>query len=114
MNEVDKRKCIRKNCCITVKIKSARGEEEIIDGIKNISSGGIFVSTTKPLEAQSKVKLIFDILDEQKTINCDGTIMWNYHADPLRDGMDMPGMGILLEVSKEDATNLAKHVEECN
>ena len=114
MNEVNKRKCIRKNCCITVKIKSDRGEEKITEGIKNISTGGIFVTTTKPLQAKSEIKLEFDILNENKTISCNETVLWNYHADPLRDGMDMPGMGIKMDVSKDDATDLATHVEACN
>ena len=90
----DRRIYLRRHCKITVLLKSNGTEEVITDGIKNISEGGIFVNTRNPLPVGSMLHLEFSMPEMNTVTKCKGSVVWGYYPDPLKDGMDLPGMGI--------------------
>lgn len=115
----EKRKYFRKYCKITVTMKRNGTKEVVTDGIRNISEGGIFVNTYNPLPVGSEIDLEFKIPEIDRVTKCRGSVMWGYYPDLLKDGMDLPGIGIeMLDISPMDVGVISDFIvsskEECH
>jgi type IV pilus assembly protein PilZ len=59
------------------------------DLVINLSPGGLFVRTSKPLEIGTDVDLEVRIAEEEQPLHIRGKVVWLRGSDP-----DAPGMGI--------------------
>lgn len=59
---------------------------------KNISYGGIFISTATPKPIDTLLVISFLIPDSETVISCDATVSWVCEFDPVKR-VD-PGMGL--------------------
>lgn len=64
----------------------------ITDYIINISKGGIFINTTKPLPVGTKIRILFSIPDIPLPFDLMGIVRW---INPVgHSSHSVPGMGI--------------------
>ncbi|MGC8927976.1 MAG: TIGR02266 family protein [Myxococcota bacterium] len=79
----------------------------ITDYIINISKGGIFINTTKPLPVGTKIRILFSIPDIPFPFDLMGIVRW---VNPVgHSSHSLPGMGIeFLEMEE----NVRKRIEK--
>ncbi|MCX7943549.1 MAG: TIGR02266 family protein [Deltaproteobacteria bacterium] len=79
----------------------------ITDYIINISKGGIFINTTKPLPVGTKIRILFSIPDIPLPFDLLGIVRW---INPVgHSSHSVPGMGIeFLEMEE----NVKKRIEK--
>ncbi len=79
----------------------------ITDYIINISRGGIFINTSKPLPVGTKIRILFSIPDIPLPFDLNGIVRW---INPVgHSSHSLPGMGIeFLEVEE----NVKKRIEK--
>jgi type IV pilus assembly protein PilZ len=110
----EKRKYPRKKARIKIDFKEVNGDSFLINYTKNISRGGIFIETTKPLKVGTDVIIRFSHPEIDAELHVNGKVVWvnEYLPD---SGMHIdPGMGInfrkLSESEWEIILNIVKKV----
>ena len=81
----------------------------VANRVTNISNGGLFIATNKPLPLYSEVLLKLT-LDETTMIEARGKVIWNYDI-PKNDARIVPGSGIkFLDLSPEHRARLEDYL----
>ncbi len=100
--EIDKRQHRRAKLITQVRCEALGREEVLVT--RDISAGGIFISSSKPLPANSKLSLTFRLSPTAPAISCEGAV--SYAVPGL-------GMGVhFSKLSKEARQALEKFVDE--
>jgi uncharacterized protein (TIGR02266 family) len=82
----------------------------ITDWAVNISRGGIFINTRKPLAVGSVVRLIVSLPDAAFPFDLTGRVIRAHSYDPESD--QVPGMGIeFIDVDEEKHARLERFVD---
>ena len=71
--------------------------------IHNLSKGGIFVSTPKPLPLNSHLKLKLIFQDKDKEIEVEGKVVWENTQKQARQDITRPGMGVKFTKISDEA-----------
>jgi len=87
---------------ISIRARYRTGDIFANNYIDNLSSGGVFITTPKPLPLDTKVKLRLLFEDKDVEIEVEGKVVWeNTQAGKLGD-ITKPGMGIkFLKIDRE-------------
>lgn len=64
------------------------------DYIRNISRGGLFIETRRPLALGTQLKLKFRLPGCERPIKTDGVVMWTVDPEEATDQKAAPGMGV--------------------
>src|SRR5690606_16254072 len=62
----------------------------LFDFCRDLGTGGVFISTKRPLPQGSTIDLTFTIPDSKETLNTRGTVIWVQSVD----ASESPGMGV--------------------
>lgn len=82
----------------------------ITDWATNISRGGIFINTRKPLAVGTTVRLIISLPDAQFPFDLTGKVMRVHEFDNAAN--QVPGMGIeFVDVDEDKKTRIEKFVD---
>lgn len=83
----------------------------ITDYIINISKGGIFINTTKPLPVGTKIRILFSIPDIPLPFDLMGIVRW---VNPVgHSSHSLPGMGIeFLEMEETVKKRIEKFINQ--
>jgi len=82
-----------------LKVRFTRGSTIEIGSTQEISEGGLFLITRRPLAPGTPLHLEIDQGDLGAPIEIEGTVAWVRKAD---EGCDPPGMGIRLDFPDEE------------
>lgn len=103
----DKR--VHKRACVRVEVTFKTGKQLMKSYMKNVSRGGLFIKTDKPLPLSTELELNFRLPNSYRLFKTKGLVVW---VSPP-GGKKMPGMGVQFrEMSEEDAIYLEKVVEK--
>ncbi len=95
---------------IKLKVKSTDGFVQKY--AEDISKGGIFIKTDKPLPFDAKVKILLELPDSEE-IELDGRVVYILSEEEAKAMMRSPGMGIqFVDVSPEVRKKLEDLIEE--
>jgi len=99
MNMEEKRK--EKRVPVNIEVQYSTEQSFAVDWISNISRGGFFIKTEKPLSPGTRLKITFTLPDKQIPITVEGVVRWK--ADPGADPRLIPGMGVeITKISEKD------------
>jgi type IV pilus assembly protein PilZ len=118
----DRRTSLRHKIALRVDYK--RMNTFFADYAKNISKGGTFIKTSKPLDVGTEFMFVLSIPGQADQLRLKGTVMWT--VDESQSNDDRPaGMGIRFNFTDDDerkqleqfvaklmADKLGKHVAE--
>lgn len=98
---------------IELRVEYRRLNSFFADYTKNISKGGTFIRTSKPLPPGTEFVFVLTVPKLEAPLRLNGEVMWT--VDPARATEDSPaGMGIrfkYLDASERDATEqLVEHL----
>jgi len=83
--------------------------------IVNISKGGVFINTPRPLANDSEIEIEFVLPRADKKIRAKGKVKWAIDQVDRPDGTPgiIPGMGIkFIEISKEDIKKISSYLKK--
>ena len=81
----------------------------LYDYSENLSQGGIFIHTDKPLDVGDRIELRFSLPDVEKVFEILGEVKW---INAEKKQRALPGMGIeFMNLNEEDKSLLAKYIE---
>ncbi len=104
-----KEKRVYKRACVRVEVTFKTGKQLITSYMKNVSRGGIFIKTDKPLPLNTEVELNFRLPNSYRLFKTKGLVVW---VSPP-GGKKQPGIGVQFrEMSEEDAAYLEKVIEK--
>ena len=92
----DKRNDDRSQVVLKIKFKSENLDQFIQRYSVDVSQGGIFIRTKKPLDVGQKLRFEFQLKDSSPLIMGEGVVMWTREKDPSRPDV-APGMGVKFE-----------------
>ncbi len=96
-NGNDKR--VHERVDVKLEVTFNTGKQLISSYMNNVSRGGLFIRTEKPLPLNTEVELNFRLPDSYKVFKTRGLVVWN--SPP--GGKKIPGMGVQFrEMSAED------------
>jgi len=72
----------------------------LFDFCRDLSSGGVFIQTKKPLNQGSTVELTFTIPDSKETLNTKGSVIWVQKSIENRADL-AAGMGVQFDAFSE-------------
>ena len=72
----------------------------LFDFCSDLSTGGIFIKTTRPKSVGSKISITLTIPDTKKTIKVDGVVIWSQPSDSKSKDLSV-GMGVQFEELSE-------------
>jgi type IV pilus assembly protein PilZ len=78
---------------ITLRVDYKRMNTFFADYAKNISKGGTFIRTTKPLEIGTEFTFVLSIPSHNEQLQLRGEVVWTVSEDQATDEQE-PGMGI--------------------
>lgn len=86
----------RKDPRVPVNMRVRYKSEEVFvnNYIHNLSSGGVFITTPKPLPLDTMVKLHLVFEDKDVEVEADGKVVWENTMGGRRSDITKPGMGI--------------------
>ncbi len=89
---------------VSIRVTFKSEEQFIQEYTKDISNGGIFVATDKPLPMESKVELVLSLPNFPKVVKVIGEIVhiFNIEQVKLLDHNRVPGMGVQFLEFEED------------
>jgi uncharacterized protein (TIGR02266 family) len=90
----DPRKDRRAPVSLKVRFKSATVDEFIEQYAKDISRGGIFIKSKKPMPVGTLLKFEFQLKDESRLIHGVGRVVWKREEFEAESSEHPPGMGI--------------------
>jgi type IV pilus assembly protein PilZ len=79
---------------VSLRVRYHTGETFAHNYISNLSGGGVFISTPKPLPLDSKVKLHIIFEDKNVEIDVEGKVVWENTQGGKFSEITKPGMGI--------------------
>jgi len=86
---------------ITLRVDYKRMNTFFADYAKNISKGGTFIRTSKPLDVGTEFVFVLSIPEQSAQLQLRGEVMWT--VDESRATEDRPaGMGIRFRFAKDD------------
>lgn len=96
-----------------IEVEYTTGDKFVKDFVKNISLGGMFIETMKPLAPGTIIKLKFIIPGQKVPINLKGEVRWtSYPKDVLRR-THPPGMGIkFIDLTERKLSSLRNFIEK--
>jgi type IV pilus assembly protein PilZ len=96
---------------ITLRVDYKRMNTFFADYAKNISKGGTFIRTSKPLDVGTEFVFVLSIPGQPDHLQLHGEVMWTVEEDQASD--DQPaGMGIRFRFTEEsERTELEDFVE---
>jgi uncharacterized protein (TIGR02266 family) len=96
---------------VTLKIKFKSGSlQQFIERYSvDVSKGGIFIRTPKPLAVGTALKFEFQLQDGAPLLNGNGTVVWIREADPDKSGV-APGMGVRFDLLPPDSQRVLDQV----
>lgn len=106
----DTRKDTRAPAALRVKYKSATVDQFIVQSGQDISAGGIFVKTKKPLKIGALLKFEFQLSDASPVMTGVGRVAWRRPADAA-DASHPPGMGLKFLKLEGDTEALVQRIE---
>lgn len=111
MEYTDKRrKDSRVEATIEVRYKSVK--DFLIEYSRNISRGGIFLTTPEPLPEGSKLRLVFYLPDSSKEINIIGKVIHSLTREKAMLRGQEPGMGIeFIDFSPSSKREISQYIE---
>jgi uncharacterized protein (TIGR02266 family) len=83
----------------------ARKKDTIVFS-ENISTGGVFLETSDPLPAGTKIKLRFPLKSAYRPIQVEGKVVWSRKESIA--GKEAPGMGIVFQKIKKGELEVLK------
>jgi len=95
---------------VDIRVDCATRDMFVSNRVTNISRGGLFIASDRPLPISSQVKLKLS-LGDSVTIEAQGRVIWNYD---IRKGSSqvIPGSGIkFLDLSPEHAARLQRYLD---
>ncbi|HEV2352376.1 MAG TPA: PilZ domain-containing protein [Terriglobia bacterium] len=102
--EIDKRRQRRAQLITEVKCEALNRDEFLVT--RDVSAGGLFVSTKNPLPLKSEVRVAFSLATGSAAISCRGRVVYS---------MQGLGMGIqFADLSEDGRSALEKFVDEAN
>jgi type IV pilus assembly protein PilZ len=105
-----RRKHARVEATIEVKYKSVK--DFLVEYSRNISRGGIFLTTPEPLAEGSKLRLVFYLPDSSKEINIIGKVIHSLTREKGRLRGQEPGMGIeFIDFSPSNKREISQYIE---
>lgn len=109
--QVNKRRSVR-SPLIVEKIPIEDGYKTLFGYAKNLSRGGLFISTVKPREIGEVFTIEMTLpLEPQQTIRCQCEVVWKRHFQK-KDKFE-PGMGLrFVELAEADAGKIDEWVNE--
>jgi len=105
----DTRKDRRAPAALRVKYKSATVDQFIEQSGVDISQGGIFVKTKKPLKIGALLKFEFQLSDASSVMSGVGRVAWRRQADTA-DAAHPPGMGLKFLKLEGDTESLVERI----
>ena len=100
-----KDKRVQERVDVKVEVTFNTGKQLITSYMKNVSRGGLFIRTDKPLPLDTEVELNFRLPDSYRLFKARGLVVWN----SPKGGRKHPGMGVQFrEMSEEDKEHLDK------
>lgn len=96
----ERRASIRQVPAITLRVDYKRMNTFFADYAKNISRGGTFVRTTKPLDVGTELVFVLSIPDQTAQLQLRGEVMWT--VTETRATEEQPaGMGVRFRFANE-------------
>ncbi len=89
----------RVNCRVMVEYECVK--DFLVDYCANMSVGGMFIQTERPLEPGTRFKLRFKIPEHEELIETTGEVRWAVGAEA--SGKMTPGMGIRFDHLDDNA-----------
>jgi len=78
-------------------------QQVLTDYTLNLSSGGLFLETERPLEIETPLTLEFALPDRSLPVRCKGRVAWINFPDHKRKPQMPTGMGVqFIDISLED------------
>jgi type IV pilus assembly protein PilZ len=97
---------------ITLRVDYKRMNTFFADYAKNISKGGTFIRTSKPLDVGTEFVFVLAIPGQPEQLQLKGEVMWTVDEEQATDEQPA-GMGIRFRFSKEaERTQLETFVEK--
>ena len=96
---------------VTIPVDCTTQQVFISNHVCNISRGGLFIRSDKPLPLQAEVSLVLRLPDAGVTIRATGRVVWNY--DVVRGtSRIIPGSGIrFVDMSPSDRAALESYLK---
>jgi uncharacterized protein (TIGR02266 family) len=94
---------------LKIKFKSASLQQFIERYSVDVSKGGIFIRTPKPLAVGTALKFEFQLQDGSQLITGNGTVVWIREADPDKAGV-APGMGVRFDLLPPESQKVLEQV----
>ncbi len=110
MSEDKKDKRITKRIGVNLLVDYQSDGHYLFDFCSDLSTGGIFIKTTRPKPVGSKISITLTIPDTKKTIKVDGQVIWSQPSGAKSKNLSV-GMGVQFEkISDEDKIALQDFV----
>lgn len=111
VEQMNKRRALRA-ALIVEKIPCDDGYKTLFGYARNVSRGGLFISTLKPREIGEKFSIEWTLpTSPRHTIRCQCEVIWVQHFQ--RKETNEPGMGLrFLDLAESDGDKIEGWVEE--
>ncbi len=96
---------------ITLRVDYKRLNTFFADYTKNISKGGTFIRTTKPLDVGTEFVFVLSFPAQEKQLKLKGEVMWVVPEEKATDEQP-PGMGIRFLFANQDERDAVDHFVE--
>jgi uncharacterized protein (TIGR02266 family) len=106
-----KRGTMRTPVSVKIKFKSPTVEHFIERYAADVSEGGIFIRTPKPLAVGTALSFEFQLQDGSPLLAGDGTVVWVREKDPSKASVS-PGMGVRFEKLPPESRKVLNQVLE--
>ncbi len=94
---------------LKIRFKSGSLDEFVRKYSLDVSKGGIFIRTRKPLDVGTKVRFEFLLQDDSPLMSGEGTVVWIREHDPARTNV-APGMGVRFDVLTPESEKVLKEI----
>jgi type IV pilus assembly protein PilZ len=97
---------------VTIPVDCTTQQVFISNHVCNISRGGLFIRSDKPLPLQAEVSLILRLPETGVTIRATGRVVWNYDVARGTSRI-VPGSGIrFVDMSPSDRATLESYLKK--
>ena len=94
-----------------VSVQAPKEGKECEGNCRDLSEGGMFITTEEPLPRGTEVKILIQLATGNETICVEGIVMWV--RPPMPSPQFPPGMGVrFIRVSPEARELLQRKIEE--
>lgn len=104
---MEKRKALR--VPISMEVTYESGDDFLSSFLSDVSGGGVFIGTPKPLELDTQLRICFHVPGISESLMVNGTVVWVRELE----SSFKPGMGVRFdEIDPEDRKRLDQYLEE--